>query len=768
MLIRRRGELNLLLRTADGWRARPWQQTTSATGPQEDSPWVSGLLDIGALPDSPVSSTPLANGLLLDGERRLGWSPSLWIDDGQVHLAFDRCQNGQFDVIYRPPNRPEELVAGTDAFEAHASVTVDSQGRVWLAWDQGSRRWGQHPGLHLERSLQLAVRSQGTWHEPPSAWPDELMADESGHPCRTAELPHVVADESGPVWLLYRAMIEWPHSANRRAARRFAWVIRALVLTDDGWIGPVTLPESSGPNHDTLAAVPLRDGGVAVAYATDHRLEHFESVTTWAEPVGRSSSVVQLELRVEGGSPAVGAPRRTELGGSTSTSRPDPDPDPALKPAGYRRFWGDLHRHSDLSRCKMDIDGSVLDQYRQAIEVVGLDFLALTDHVQHLTLGDQAHLDAAVTRFQGRHALSTLYGFEHANEDGHFNLVGLEGGALARLSGLARPNYEPTLDSSRWVAIPHQIADPPALLNWRRRQLDLERLLEIFQSRRGSYEERDAPGRDLGGHEKAPWVVDLLSRGKRYGFIASSDHGAVGRAFAAVLATDDRPASILEALRARRCYAASARIALDVRLGELLMGQAGSVPEKADLDIRVDAGAEIARVDVIRNGRVAQSWSGPPSGDEQLTIRIGRAEGLLSGKLVLEDGRFGEPVSVHAEAQDVIERDPDGRTLRFASQSSPTKEVGWILPLRAGRDARIHLVFAGDERRIDGDSLRAAPVRVRAGRARLEIRLDPPPLGGVRFEQRWVPGDWKPGDWCYVRVLRTDGELAWSSPIWID
>ena len=49
-------------------------------------------------------------------------------------------------------------------------------------------------------------------------------------------------------------------------------------------------------------------------------------------------------------------------------------------------YFGDLHRHTELSVCRTGADGSLEDAYRYAIDAAGLDFLCVTDHVQHVKL----------------------------------------------------------------------------------------------------------------------------------------------------------------------------------------------------------------------------------------------------------------------------------------------------------------------------------------------------------------------------------------------
>ena len=50
----------------------------------------------------------------------------------------------------------------------------------------------------------------------------------------------------------------------------------------------------------------------------------------------------------------------------------------------------------------------------------------------------------------------------------------------------------------------------------------------------------------------------------------------------------------------------------------------------------------------------------------------------------------------------------------------------------------------------------------------VSMRLASQKLGQATLSGEYQPKDWAKGDWLYVRVIRVDGAMAWSSPIWID
>ncbi|MFQ5748494.1 MAG: DUF3604 domain-containing protein [Planctomycetota bacterium] len=766
-----RGTLQRTWNAGELGREKPLQEAFPAS-------LVSGRLNLDELPalDFRGSSPTLRNGLLTREGKRAGWSPSLArTSDGKMHLAYDRATAGDFDVIYRAPDGKETVVAGSPAFEAHASLAADSSDRLWLAWDSGRTDWGRGTGLHQERRLHLAVKVEEAWHDVPlpdagiveqadSLTSGSLRPQEFG----PAELPRVVADEKGPVWLLYRLMTRWSNSGNRGAARRIAWEIRAVALTEEGWTRPVSLPHSDGPNHDTLAAAPLPGGGLLAAYETDNRVDRFPDVQIWGTPVSSLSKIRVVELHVEGQAPEGGPVREVGRKGSRAPGFPD-DPDPALVPEGFVRLWGDLHRHSDLSRCKADLDGSVLDQYRYAAEVAHLDFLAMTDHFQHLTPAHWAFHERMADLLDEPGGFTALFGFERVLPNGHRNLICIDRNAARNGPFLPFDAQDPWkgFDPDQWVVIPHQVADRFALLDWGRHRPDLETEVEIHQGRRGSYESLEGPRRDFGDDPSHPHVVDYLEEGKKFGFVGSSDHISTSRGFAAVLARANTRPSIFEALKARRTYAATALIALDVRLGERLVGEEGPVPGAAPLRIRAAAGGEIARIEVIRNGEVVRSWHGGDSSRKLLTFRCGRAFLSVPWRLTLENASLREIHPLLLEDGDGIRHLSETEAVLEARLDN-TDDDGMVIHLDVSPAAALKVDVQDDSRSFSLADLRPGePLRFRMANAPCELRLDPGPLGGERAELSWAPGDWKGGDWVYVRLVRSDGEVAWSSPIWV-
>ena len=48
----------------------------------------------------------------------------------------------------------------------------------------------------------------------------------------------------------------------------------------------------------------------------------------------------------------------------------------------FQVYFGDLHRHTNISRCMPTLDGCLTDAHRYALDAVEYDFLAITDHTR--------------------------------------------------------------------------------------------------------------------------------------------------------------------------------------------------------------------------------------------------------------------------------------------------------------------------------------------------------------------------------------------------
>jgi hypothetical protein len=158
--------------------------------------------------------------------------------------------------------------------------------------------------------------------------------------------------------------------------------------------------------------------------------------------------------------------------------------------------------------------------------------------------------------------------------------------------------------------------------DWRDNDPEVEPVVEIYQGDRNNYECEGAPRgltpAEVTGTKTLPeqihsqgFVWNALAKGYRLGFESSSDHVSTHTSYAVLLV--ERPAreSIIEAFKARRCYAATDNIGLIVKCAGHLMGEEFTLTGKPTLEIRVVGTAPVSQLDIIRNNRYV--YSGKPN-----------------------------------------------------------------------------------------------------------------------------------------------------------
>jgi Protein of unknown function (DUF3604) len=139
-------------------------------------------------------------------------------------------------------------------------------------------------------------------------------------------------------------------------------------------------------------------------------------------------------------------------------------------------------------------------------------------------------------------------------------------------------------------------------------------VVEIFQCR-GNAEYRGAP-RMINVSRHQPLAtsdkgfIDYALRDKKYrlGFVASGDHNSMGVGLACVWVKEISRRGILEALRAKRCFATTGdQIVVDFRVNGAWGGETVAGGSAVKMKFSVDGMDDIARVEILRNSRVVHT-----------------------------------------------------------------------------------------------------------------------------------------------------------------
>ena len=743
------------------------------------------------------------------------WRPRIAAaNDGRVLVAyehFDPSGKLGFDVwlaIADHPGAPfqQTLVAGGPTYQGWPELAIDSQGRAWIAYEE-ARSFGQGGPLRSFRRTNLAmVNPEGVlFHATlPAFMQEEVRGD----------LPQLHVSKQGLSLTRRIPRNDYqPRNANMQAFYA-TWGTSHIRFDQEGTGHEHILPNTDGGNEND-AAMLSGAKGLELFFTTDTRSQSFAQRFAFDSALENHWRLAMTKLEQPGGFPKV-----------------EPGPAPALTQPWGRGprtvelqqslptvLYGDLHRHTDLSRCAGRKDGTLLDAVRYALGPGKLSFMAITDHFQHLTPWSFWRQMRDLERWDlpGRCAL--LPGVERMVTDlGHQNLV-FASFADARAAG--RNRLPEDLKVGTVVAIPHMTSLPKNPFDWKRWNADVQRLVEVHQGRRGSFEgmpveSANAPGQDskigeapqakqpgeatwphaaFPAQAKIGWLTHLPAAIEANelppGVISSSDHASSGTGFAGIMWREKQTNtisrdSIFQALLERQTFATTGP--------NLQLSQ----PHYVEVQIEADAEGErqllvqadarqIASVTIFENGSVLAVEDQPAEpelvGKFLLRTHFGRgfawelaiqAEGLQLTKATLRQPRpdlFLPPV---------VEKD-GSVLLRFPAEVSYAADVDLVLhalPLEQGSQAlRVEYVASGlgeapRVRRVNLSNLESNFARrfwlQKRGKAPyFEVIALGTGLGfekpaTAEYELRLPLTDRPAGAIYYARVAWLDGNYAWS------
>ena len=601
------------------------------------------------------------------------WEPSIAMNShGEAAIAWDSYRHGNYDIFLRRWTNgkvgPLERITDSEDFEAHVSLVYDHRDRLWMAYDNGGKNWGkdQHgingllrdeSGLYFKRQVQVRVLERGRLVQPARPLDEKFppgpflgsrmtLGLESSYQVFT-ELPELQVDGRGRIWAIVRTRAI---GRTNRPARAFAsvlpyWMFMATMFDGEGWTTPIKVTFSDGRIDQRPGAAIDKNGDLWVASQGDG-LGYQRSDERYNQYDVR---VGKIELdRTAGG----GVDREVLIGGD-GFSAPERVADnvPALVAPLWKTYqmdvagkkynvtWGDLHRHTDLSFDGQS-DGSLYDVYRYAIDVAWMDFLGPSEHL--MTSNDVTDyiwrwVDKAVDLYKVPGAFYPMLNYERtvSYPDGHRNIVsrgrgyqqvrikpgdrsiGVDEKDMVELwEKLLAGESKPTA-----ISIPHTTATQMGT-DWRYNDEKVERLVEMYQGNRDSYEYYGAPRSALaeqilvGGYitsgaiREKGYVWNALAKGYKMGFIASSDHRSTHMSYAAVYTPERTYGAIWDSLYDRRTYAATDNIIVDFQCQGHAMGEAFGSDQVPRLEIAVIGTDRIKEIAIIKDNEIV--YTGHP------------------------------------------------------------------------------------------------------------------------------------------------------------
>lgn len=572
------------------------------------------------------------------------WAPSVGVSrDGMVWVAWDGYGAGNYNVYLRSVRNgspgPLLPVTNSSRFHAHASLAVDAQSRVWVAYEEAPENWGKDvgfllaggSGLYAARSIKVAVYDGARWMTP-LRQPEEVVPYGFR---RYFQTPRLAADSEGRIWLVAR-----PRTSARLPTTLWAaggkWEVMATFYSGDRWSELIPVPESAGRNEGELQLAAGSGGTVHLALVTDHRLwggpnfgENPGDNDIMLARLRSTSPVVKPELAVRppeapGGLPT--EPRESEQIARLRTH--------AIANGGktYRILRGDMHRHTDISMDGAG-DGSLWDAYRYAMDAAGLDYFLVTDHQSGTQEYMWWRIDKSADMFHVPGFFTAMYGTERSlpYPNGHRNLVFAKRGVpILPISdeerkGSTGPFLYPFLRQNKGLASSHT-SHTTMGTDWRDNNGELEPIVEIFQGARTSAEHEGAPLSPLerrtelhaGGYRPLGYVWNAWKKGYKLGVQSSSDHVSTHTSYSCVLAENMSRDALMDAMRSRHTYAATSNILMDYRLavdgksfvqGDIVTGSS-SAPE---LTAKITGTGPLKRVVVVRDNEYI--YTNDPAGE---------------------------------------------------------------------------------------------------------------------------------------------------------
>lgn len=304
------------------------------------------------------------------------------------------------------------------------------------------------------------------------------------------------------------------------------------------------------------------------------------------------------------------------------------------------RIWrGEFHRHTELSPDGGG-DGSLLDMWRYVNDAVSLDWIGDGDH----DYGQGREYSwwttqKTVTLFTLDNHFVPMFSYERSvvYPEGHRNCVFAKRGirSLPRLPLSNENNFAPAPDTNLLymylhhfdgVCAPHTSATGMGT-DWRNNDPAVEPFVEIYQGDRNNYERPDAPRsavreaaekgstpekESFGGYKPKGFVNLALLKGYRLAFESSSDHISTHLSFCNCFVTEPTREAILDAMKKRRVYAATANIIADVQCKDSegkshFMGEEFSTASAPSLSVHLVGAKELAEVVIIKDDVVVHT-----------------------------------------------------------------------------------------------------------------------------------------------------------------
>jgi hypothetical protein len=582
------------------------------------------------LPDGKVAKCALGESI------RYNYRPRM-VPCGEegIYVVWDSYTGGTYDVYgaSADPSGAGDAVkiSGDSEWENKATICRDGDGNLWAAWVRWKDVMYDDSVLQQKFSIRGA-RFDGTAWKPMVGAEGEpdiaplhygLLTDfpkpsNLGHQGRRL-FPVLKSRKEGGVWLFYEAKADEGEGTITSVGRIFGH------RSDDGtWSPPLDVTEGyvryELPHNSTVGASSyLLSNDVADDELHLERVALSDDLPTVPED-RRTINIAQWK--------EVDLPIEDDLGGS-------PNGLPDDRQAEYRLYWGDFHAHSAVS---MEMDGEPDELGHYARDKAGIHALTVSDN------------DCFWSRFK-RHDSRYMKDYEWdyvlanamvVNEPGRFAMFPGYEYTVTGVNDFERDHRSVMADEDEMEADPFHMVHRDAYARGERTtHKDTREAIAWFKEKgylalphphHGTWNLYDTDV-EWGIDICAAWMINFdlydiffkyLNQGHRFAFTGSGDghHRNPGYAGALTGLWAERldRAAILDAIKARRCYAtAGQRILMEFTINDQMMGSSLTVREDPTLKWRVVGADQDYILRIHRDGRLMydERFTGQTSGEIQ-------------------------------------------------------------------------------------------------------------------------------------------------------
>lgn len=454
-----------------------------------------------------------------------------------------------------------------------------------------------------------------------------------------------------------------------------------------------------------------------------------------------------------------------------------------------RLFWGDFH-----GQTKQTVGTGSLDEYFRFVrDVGGMDFGAWQGNDFQVTRELWNDVTKIVRKFNDPGRFITFLGYEWsgltpAGGDHNIYFIGDDGPLHRSNLWLIEDKTEEETNrypiSKLWETLRGR-KDVMAVAHVGGRYANLEfhdpelvPLIEVH-SHHGTFE----------------WFLEeALERGLKIGFVANSDDHTcrpgltltadrftTRGGYTGVYAKELTRESIWEALRSRRCYATTGdRMILRVDVNGRMMGEEFDGDRPPKINIKIHGTASLHEVEVKRGTETIyrHPFAKPNTGDEKLIklewsgVRVRSRPKRVDwkGGIYLDKGRIVsfEEFAFDDHRQGI--KDNTNQRLEWTSTTGGDPD-GVLLKLDTPEDAEITFYTKPVTFSFKPADIVYEPLVVKAGGVNQKVKVSTIKPGKLPndLEFSYLDDDPKPGVNPYwVRVVQSDGTIAWSSPVYYD